>query len=122
MEKFSEAEVQAKRILPHKVYLVSCPEDSTVLVAIDVSIKDGYITWFDTVKERVMKIGEITIDNDEIFVFTRGDQEGNPSYELRPLTLELYEETVKPKLNNAQDFSKEEDMFAAFEITKENAW
>jgi len=101
---------------------VSCPEDSTVLVAIDVSIKDGYITWFDTVKERVMKIGEITIDNDEIFVFTRGDQEGNPSYELRPLTLELYEETVKPKLNNAQDFSKEEDMFAAFEITKENAW
>ncbi|OGN10114.1 MAG: hypothetical protein A3C61_01170 [Candidatus Yanofskybacteria bacterium RIFCSPHIGHO2_02_FULL_39_10] len=110
-------------IFNHRVYYVSSSDDGTVLIALNVKI-DGndYINWFDTVKDRIMKIGKIIDDNSEHFVFQRSDSQAKGVYTFVPMTLNLYNEKVKSKVLIPQDFSSEEQMLKAFEETKNNAW
>jgi len=115
--------ITSKRIFEHRVCYVSSPDDTTVLVAFDVEIKnDGSIGWFDTVKERRMRIGEILDDTPERFVFKRNDGQQKVLYTFIPMTLDMYNEKVKHKILMPKTFTDEKEMLAAFEKTKENAW
>mgnify|MGYP001230460932 CR=1 FL=1 len=110
--------------LQERVYYVSARSDTTVLVAMDVEIRDGnLIRWFDTVKERMMEIKEIVNDNPKHFSFKRdsGDKEGD-FYDFIPMTLEIYNTKVKKRLLSPKDITNEEEMFKEFETTRSNAW
>lgn len=122
MNDSSKNENQINKEFPEPVYFVSSDKDDTVLVAMDVAISDGYVRWFDTVKERTMKIGEILRDDSQAFIFVRSDYPESPSYEFRPMTLELYRDKVKSKLIAGKDFSNEADMIDGFKKTIESAW
>lgn len=107
----------------HRVYYVSSPNDDTVLIALDVKVtNNNSIKWFDTVKDRIMHIGEVLDNSPDHFVFQRDDNEQKGMYTLVLMTLGLYNEKVKSKILIPQDFASEESMFQAFEETKTNAW
>jgi len=108
--------------IPGRVFFVSSSSDSTVLIALDVVVQGAYIRWFDTVKERVMKVKEILDKNPAHFVFEREEGEGGGMYTFIPMTSEIYNEKVKRHLLAPQDFADEEAMLKAFEETRQNAW
>jgi hypothetical protein len=87
----------------------------------DVDIRDGIIKWFDTVKERIMKI-DSTQGSDDQFSFTRAQSEGGQVYNFELMTLDLYKDKVKSKLSNPKDFSDMDSLFKAFQETKSEAW
>jgi hypothetical protein len=108
--------------LPVPVYSVSSPEDDTVLLAMDVKIKHGFISWFDSTKERVMGIENIEEKPNGELIFHSKADEGNREYTFTPLTLDIYKKHVQKKLLAGKDFDNEEDMLKAIESTKKNAW
>ena len=108
--------------LPAKIYYVTSSQDQTVLLALEVKIRDNLIQWFDTVKDRMMKIGKIIVEDDSRFVFERSANEGGGNYIFVPLTLEIYREKVKNRLLAGRDFNNDEELFSALEQTKHNAW
>lgn len=111
-------EHMTRKKLPARVYAVAS-EDPSVLVAMDVSIDDQTIRWFDSVKGRVMKIRSIIDDNPEHFIFER---EGGVRYLFEPLTIEIYRAKVKNGVLVPRDFDNQEDMLRAFEETREQQW
>ena len=108
--------------LPKRIYYVESLGDLTVCVAMDVKVLDDRITWFDTVKDRGMHIEKVIDSNPGHFVFIRKGAEHPQTYTFLPMTLELYEAKVKPHLINGSDFETIEDLEAAFEATKNDAW
>jgi hypothetical protein len=115
-------EKNRKETLPGRVYHVSSAGDDTVSVAMDVTIDGDVIRWFDTIKERIMTTKEIKPDAAGALVFVRAEEEGGGTYEFFPMTLELYNGKVREKLLAPKDFGNLEDLLAAFEETKKNAW
>jgi len=105
-----------------RVYYVFSKDDDTVLIALDVSVDDKWVRWFDTIKERMMGIGKIIDPNPRNFVFERALSEGGKTYTFIPMTLAIYNEKVKGHILVPQDFTDEESLFKAFEETKNNAW
>lgn len=116
------AQTNSPIIFNRPVYFVSSPEDSSVLIALDVKINDDSVSWFDTVKDRIMYIGKILDNNPEHFVFQRNDKGETGIYTFVPMTLEIYNQRVKNRILIQQDFSREEEMLKAFQETKNNAW
>jgi hypothetical protein len=113
----------SKQIFEHCVCYVASPEDTTVLIAFDIRMEgDNFISWFDTVKERRMRVGEIIEDTPECFVFRRNDGQQKSTYTFMPMTLDIYNEKVKHKILIPKAFADEKEMQRAFEKTKENAW
>ena len=108
--------------LPARVYFVESEQDNTVHYALDVEIRQGYATWFDGTKERIMRIGSIIEKKSDLFVFERDASEGGGQYRFVPMTLELYNSKVKQHLISPSEFQNEEEMFKAFEETKKSAW
>lgn len=106
------------------VYYVFCPDDQTVLLARDivVSPERKTITWFDTIKDRVMHYREISDSDPNHFVFEREQRTGRAVYTFVPLTLDIYNEIVKYHIIVPRTFSSAEEMIEAFEETKKNAW
>jgi hypothetical protein len=112
-----------KQIFNRRVCFVSSPDDRTVLVAFDIQITaDNLIQWFDTVKERRMRIGEIISDTPEHFAFKRNDGKSQGVYDFVPMTLDIYNEKVKNKILIPKTFADEKEMRREFEKTKDNAW
>ena len=107
--------------LPARVHHVFSLEDDTVLVALDVKLRDNEIEWFDTTKERRMAVKKIIEDSPDRFAFERADGKGG-AYLFRPLTLDLYRKHVQKSLLAQKDFATEEEMLAALEQTKKTAW
>lgn len=108
--------------LPARVSYVVAPNDSSVLIAMDVRFQDHTIRWFDTVKERIMTVARVVDMDPAHFVFERSAGEGGGTYTFVPLTLERYRANVQPHLLARKDFDTEEDLFTAFERTREEAW
>lgn len=123
MDNFSEKKIELNLIkTDYRVFLVSCPTDSTVLIALHLKIDDNDVSWFDTVKQRIMQVGEVLENSDSKFSFKRADEGHDEIYEFQPLTLDIYREIVRPQLRQAGDFNSEAEMVKAFELTLENAW
>ena len=108
-----------KEPFPSPVYYITSSIDDTVLVGIKVRFKQSgkeniYIEWYDTTKGRRFKVEEIINPDKQHFVFLRGDGCGG-EYLLIPMTLDLYQQYVQPKLMNAPlSFPDEESMIKAF--------
>lgn len=98
-----------------RTFLVKSPTDETVLVAINPKYKPEFraLTWWDTVKERVVVVNEMTLKDNTLSI---KDVDG-AQYLFTPLSLELYKSEVKSKLYNPKDFGNEEEMDKAFQET-----
>ena len=94
--------------------------DETTLVAIDVQVREHYVEWFDTVKERRFGDGKVQKLEDGALQFA--DPRNGFTYRLTPLSLELYNQAVRPKLFESRTFEKTEDMWDALLATKADAW
>ncbi|MBI3442438.1 MAG: hypothetical protein HY007_01595 [Candidatus Sungbacteria bacterium] len=102
-----------------KIYYVESAKDPTVLLALDARLGDDKnLRWFDTRKERIMKVNRVAEDTAERFAFER---EGGGTYVFTPLTLKRYEESVKSRLVQPESFEREEDLFTALKKTREYA-
>ena|SRR3989344_8304666 len=113
----------ANRImLDHRVYYVFSSDDDSVLIALAVTVSGDHIHWFDTIKERIMRMGTISDHNPEHFVFQRNDSDQIGAYTFVPMTLERYNQKVKNKIMTPRDFPDEETMLRSFEETTDNAW
>lgn len=107
--------------LPAPVYHVESETDPTVLVAINVWLSGQSISWFDTVKERLMH-GEILEETPAKFVFRRDPQAGGQTYTFVPMTLEIYRSAIRGRLAGGRDFDDEQAMVEAFLQSFKNAW
>ena len=111
--------------LPERVYYVESPEDDTVLVAIDVEIKEYHedntmtVSWYDTTHERSMAAKEI-IKKDSYFQFERIMKDGERHYRFIPMSLEIYNKKIKDRLVAGSDFSNKEELIEAFLNTLKN--
>ena len=72
------------------VYWVHSDDDDTVLVAIGPVIRDGYLEWFDTVRDRCFEAGEVTRDGEAIIVGTP-----EATYRFDVLTVEVYQRHIE---------------------------
>ena len=108
--------------LPNRVYYVSSNKDNSVLVALDVEFNNKEIRWFDTIKERGMKIEKIIDLSLQNFIFNRDLNEGGGIYKFVPMTLEIYNDKVKNHMLIPREFTDPEELFLAFEETRKNAW
>ena len=79
----------------------------------DVRVNGDWISWFDTVKERLMR-GEILENTPERFSFKRTEGDSNQTYSFVPMTLDIYHSAVKSRLSSGQDFSDDQSMIDAF--------
>lgn len=114
--------MDSSKTIHGRVFFVSSANDPTVLLALNLEVRGAYVRWFDTVKERMMRVKRILDEDPSHFVFERDEQEGNGVYTFIPMTLEIYNEKVKHQLLASQDFTDEEAMLQAFEETRKNAW
>ncbi|MBR5418978.1 hypothetical protein IK110_01900 [Candidatus Saccharibacteria bacterium] len=110
--------------LPQPVYYIESPNDDTVLVGIDVKVcghHDGEknVVWYDTTRERRMKAIETQM-KDDFFAFRRDESEGGGEYFFTPMNLNIYNDKVKQKLIDGNDYTDEKDLTEAFLKTKEN--
>jgi hypothetical protein len=93
--------------------------DETTLVAIDVQVREHYVRWFDTVKERRLGDGNVEKAEDGSLGFT--DHDSGFMYRLIPLSLEVYNQHVRPHLYNSQTFNNAEDMWESLLATQQDA-
>ncbi|MDD5710678.1 MAG: hypothetical protein PHV43_01055 [Candidatus Colwellbacteria bacterium] len=108
------------RRLSERVYYVSCPSDSTVLVGMNVIVSSNLVRWFDTVKERIMELEKIVDDSPGGFSFKRQD---GGIYTFVPMTMEIYEDKVRKHLiSPPETVGSLADLFDMFEKTREQAW
>ncbi|MBI3632514.1 MAG: hypothetical protein HY225_03635 [Candidatus Vogelbacteria bacterium] len=117
--KNNENEVLKNYKFEKRVYYVASKEDDTVVLAIDPKIRDGYLYWFDTVRERIKPIDEVMAAEDREFTF-RSD--GSVTYTFLPLTIELYEKFVKSHLVAPEGYRDEEDLINKIIHTIDSAW
>ena len=67
-------------------YFVESDSDPTVLLAIDPAVSGDHVGWFDTVRDRLFRVVS-SHESQGVLTFVTA----NATYELRPITLELYE-------------------------------
>ena len=117
------------RTLPKPVYYIESPDDSDVLVGIDVTINSTNIgakrlieiSWFDTAKQRSMTATE-TNSNGDYFAFKRIEEEGGGTYYFAPMDMITYHGKVREHLSNAPIYNKYEDMIKGLLDSKNNAY
>ena len=118
--------LEQEPLVAYPAYLVeSCSADGeatdgTTLVAIDVQVREHCVEWFDTVKERRFGDGKVQKLEDGSIQFI--DPRNGFTYKLTPLSLELYNQSVRPKLFESRTFERPEDMWDALLATKADAW
>lgn len=94
--------------------------DDTVLVAVDVKIRENYIEWFDTEKHRQFIISDTATDPGGVIEFI--NPKSGKSYRLSPLTLPLYQEKVRDKMYGSNlDFESEDALWEALLSSVEDA-
>lgn len=109
--------------LPARAYFVASDSDKTVLVALNVRIEGRLIRWFDTAHERLLAMDEVLDHTPSHYVFRRPAEEGGDTYTLVPLTLDMYQRSLKGRFRGPQqDINSEEDLFTMLEKSREDAW
>lgn len=108
--------------LANTLYYVECQLDPTVLVAMNTKVMDDYVSWFDTVKERMMRVKTVVNPDPNQFAFERADGQEGAVYSFMPMTVDVYNQFVKPKLPNGTEFTDDAALQKAFKDTIENAW
>lgn len=105
------------KTLTEPVYYIFSPQDTTVLVGIDVTVQEEQncyvVSWRDPSHERRMTASKITLNSD-YFAFKRIDSEGGQIYFFIPMDLDLYYKRVKGCLIAGRDFDNTEEMIQAF--------
>jgi hypothetical protein len=92
------------------VYFVESEQDSTALIARFAGIREGFVFWDDTNRERAHPVESWETKGALITVRTQSGTE----YRFRPLTLELYEERVKAQVELSPSFDSTEDLQAFY--------
>lgn len=87
-----------------KAYLVESTEDDTVLLALEPSFRDGHMCWFDTLRPRAIpgRLESLSADGAS-FLSSTGVR-----YRFRPLTLSLFEERVRGRVEGAPSFGSDD--------------
>ena len=114
--------------LPRKVYYIESSDDDTVLVGMDITLEKKSIqgndivlvSWFDTVRDRIMKAADIKLEGG-VFSFRRLKEDGSGMYYFIPMTLQIYNNKVKKRLLAGGEFTSEEEMEKAFFDTESGA-
>lgn len=100
----------------HPIFFVKS-EDDTVLLAIHPRYDNlsNTLYWWDTTHERAKHVvmAPHFSEKNELEFF---DNEKN-SYIFIPMTLELYNTLVKPKLNDPKDFKSLEELINDFDFS-----
>ena len=98
------------------VYYVSCNTDDTVLLAFKPKVLGEYLHWYDSNKERVMKIKNLyRQESVNKILLIRGDgAKKDCVYVFEPLNIELYNKFVKSKLLSPMHFDSEQQMLQRF--------
>jgi hypothetical protein len=83
--------------------------DSTTLLAYNLKEEGGYITFFDSVKNRFMKYNKIIENTEDRFVFQRDPSEADFIYTFRPFKYEDYLKyhklfVLEKNINNLEEF------------------
>ncbi len=105
---------------PHYVYYIACPDDDTVMVALEPVLTThgdgtGMMFWWDPsypCHDRTRQVVAIVRKGDVVMFREAGD--GGRIYRMKPLTLELYDAKVKPTLITPRDFESMEELEAAY--------
>lgn len=91
---------------PKEVYRVRSDEDPTALIALDARSNEGRLTWFDTSRDRGHHITAARQDGAR-FIF---ETEGGFTYQFEPLTKEIYDREVRPKVELSPEFDSTESL------------
>ena len=94
--------------------------DDTVLVAIDVTFKDGIVKWYDTQKERSFIYDSISQTFGDEIVFTC--LTNRLSYTLTPLSLEIFDMFVRSKIAGESPYANNGELWESLLATKLNEW
>lgn len=98
-------DIDHQTVFQHAAYLVTCDKDETVLLAIKPVIRNRTITWYDGGYERAFPISEANRVDDTIILTIK-----DKFYFFKPLTLEIYQQSVVPKLISPPDINSEEEL------------
>lgn len=113
-----------KPALEYVCAFVSCEVDPSVLVAMDIQLlpyaREVYVEWFDMTKFRRFLVEEILENSPSKLAFRRSDHPERPVYTFTRLTLGTYNSSVKDKLTQAQAFTSQEEIDAAFLAARSN--
>jgi hypothetical protein len=89
---------------PGGIYFVESPQDPTALLARGAAIRDGWLFWDDTNRDRARQVVEAKVEDGAVHVLT----ERETRYVFRPLTLELYDAHVRPNVELSPSFPSTE--------------
>jgi hypothetical protein len=104
------------------VYYVTCLTDNTVLVAIDLRTDKEYVRWFDSTKERMMKIGKILEQTKDKFVFERDTNDKGGIYTFQPLTLDAYHQQVMSQLHGGHQVKSIDEVYDGIAQARDSNW
>ena len=93
------------KLEPDTTYYVQSEEDETVMLAMDARLHDGLVEWFDTVRDRCFEVKSTEVGEGSLTVHTEG-----PSYRIRILTLDIYNDRVAGNVVGSRSFSSTEDL------------
>lgn len=86
-------------IRPDVTYLIEHALDGGVSIALDAKVAQGHLQWFDTVRDRALRVISINESLDCIEIDTLAGR-----HTLTPMTVQLYEAKVRPFVIGAQRF------------------
>lgn len=87
-----------------QVYRVRSEEDPTAVLALDVQVRGGYLSWFDTHRDRGHRIALL----DAVAGKPRLRTDTGFTYVFEPLTKEIYDTEVKPFVELPPEFETTE--------------
>lgn len=94
------------------LFYVESNQDKTVLLALDVNVIDNTMRWFDSNKERVFIIHAFNKqENGNIILEKESSQPEKTIYTLVPMTLEIYNQQVKNKLDKKKEFTDLQELY-----------
>ena len=103
----------------NRVYNVISQQDDTVVLAVDPKFQGNFLTWFDTVKERMKPVERVIKADTNEFSFISDNE---VIYTFLPLTIDLYENNVKQHLIAPESYLNLEDLEAKIIHTIQSAW
>ncbi|MBI4818061.1 MAG: hypothetical protein HY791_17495 [Deltaproteobacteria bacterium] len=83
-----------------EIYFVRSDHDPTALLARRAGIRDGWVFWDDTTRERAHRVSRVAADGPHVVVYT----DSGWVYAFRPLTLDLYDVWVKRNVELSPEF------------------
>ena len=113
MERPAEPAIGAGAFDPAQVYYVVSDVDPTALLARHAGIDGGWLHWDDTNRERMRHALAVELLDGAVKVMT----EDAVSYTFRPLTLELYDQHVRAKVELSPIFPTTEALVEFYRKT-----